>query len=142
MTPIRRGLIFFVIALGALMVFNSAAANQPAARIQISGRVVHTQELVIQCVKIQALTDNQPVPLLVQGDGQMPLRIKSCGTFIGKPAPTFQIDPGFEMVIQEYDISLVVFGKPAGEKIVFKISGLEEFAAEVDRETDAETMLV
>jgi len=45
-------------------------------------------------------------------------------------------------VIQEFDISLVVFGKPAGEKSVFEMSGLEEFAADIERETDAETMLV
>ncbi len=45
-------------------------------------------------------------------------------------------------VVQEYEISLVVFGKPAGEKSVFKLSGLEDFAAEIEKETDAQTMLV
>lgn len=45
-------------------------------------------------------------------------------------------------VVQEYDISLVVFGKPVGEKSVFKLSGLEDFAAEIEKETDAQTMVV
>jgi len=45
-------------------------------------------------------------------------------------------------VVKEQDISLVIFGKPAGEKSVFEISGLEDFAAEIEEETDAETLLV
>lgn len=45
-------------------------------------------------------------------------------------------------VVKEYDISLVVIGKPAGEKSVFKLSGLEDFAAEIEKETDAQTMLI
>ena len=107
MTPIRRGLIYFVIALGTLIAVNSTAANQPAApplqetaQIQISGRVVNTQELGIRSVKIQALIDNQPVPFLVLGEEQMSLRTKSDGTFVGRLAPTFHIKPGFEIDIQ------------------------------------------
>ncbi|MFO8037024.1 MAG: hypothetical protein R6U57_10400 [Anaerolineales bacterium] len=44
--------------------------------------------------------------------------------------------------VKEYDISLVIIGKPAGEKSVFKLSGLQDFAAEIEKETDAKTMLV
>ena len=53
-----------------------------------------------------------------------------------------QVREQLKKVIQEYEISLVVFGKPAGDKSVFEMSGLEKFAAEIERETDAETKLV
>lgn len=45
-------------------------------------------------------------------------------------------------VIQERDISLVILGKPAGESSVFEMSGLENFAAEIEKDTDAETLVV
>jgi len=103
----RRGLIYLVIALGALSIVSTTAATQPAAsllpessRIQISGRVVNTQDLGIHNAKIQALVENRPVPFLVQGEEQITLLTKSDGTFLARLSPTLEIEPGFEIVIQ------------------------------------------
>lgn len=45
-------------------------------------------------------------------------------------------------VIQEEDITLVVFGKPAGESSVFDISGLETYARGIEDETSVSTVIV
>lgn len=46
------------------------------------------------------------------------------------------------LVIKEEDITLVVFGKPAGDSNVFELSALESFAAELEQETNVKTVLV
>lgn len=46
------------------------------------------------------------------------------------------------LVINEEDIMLVIFGKPAGDSSVFELSELESFAPELEQETDVKTVLV
>ena len=43
---------------------------------------------------------------------------------------------------REECVSLVVLGRPAGEESVFKLAGLEAFAAEIEAETGVETVIV
>jgi nucleotide-binding universal stress UspA family protein len=38
-------------------------------------------------------------------------------------------------------VSLVVLGRPAGEESVFKLAGLQDFAAEIEAETGIETVI-
>lgn len=38
-------------------------------------------------------------------------------------------------------VSLVVLGRPAGEESVFKLAGLQDFAAEIEAETGTETVI-
>ncbi len=42
---------------------------------------------------------------------------------------------------REEDVSLVVLGRPAGEESVFKLAGLEAFAAEIEAETCVEAII-
>ena len=42
----------------------------------------------------------------------------------------------------EEGVSLVVLGRPAGEESVFKLAGLEAFAAKIEAETGVETVIV
>ena len=47
-----------------------------------------------------------------------------------------------EQVIREEEISLVVFGRPTGEKSVFKLAGLEAMAKDIEANTDIKTMII
>ena len=42
----------------------------------------------------------------------------------------------------EEGVSLVVLGRPVGEESVFKLAGLQTFAAEIEAETGVETVIV
>ena len=42
----------------------------------------------------------------------------------------------------EEGVSLVVLGRPAGEESVFKLAGLQAFAAKIEAETGVETVIV
>ena len=55
-----------------------------------------------------------------------------------------QIREELAKVIKEEGITLVVLGKPSGESesSVFKLSALEEYAAELEKETGAKTIIV
>jgi hypothetical protein len=44
--------------------------------------------------------------------------------------------------IVEEEVTLVVFGRPLGEQSSFQLESLEEFSAEIEEETEAETMIV
>jgi nucleotide-binding universal stress UspA family protein len=44
-------------------------------------------------------------------------------------------------VAQEEGVSLVMFGRPAGQESAFQLAELEEYAAEIERETGIETII-
>jgi nucleotide-binding universal stress UspA family protein len=44
--------------------------------------------------------------------------------------------------VREEDISLVVLGRPAGDKSFFQLTSLQNFAAEIEAETGVETRIV
>lgn len=43
---------------------------------------------------------------------------------------------------RDEEATLVVLGRPAGDQSAFQISSLQEFAAEIERETEAKTVIV
>jgi nucleotide-binding universal stress UspA family protein len=45
-------------------------------------------------------------------------------------------------IARKEGVSLVVLGRPAGEGSVFKLAGLEAFAAEIEAETGVETRII
>lgn len=44
-------------------------------------------------------------------------------------------------IAMEEDVSMILFGKPAGEGSAFQIAELEEFAAEIENETGIKTLI-
>jgi nucleotide-binding universal stress UspA family protein len=52
-----------------------------------------------------------------------------------------EVREAIKNVAVEMDVSLVLLGRPGGEESAFRIADLEEYAAEIERETGIETLI-